>query len=202
MYRLSIEDQAHIIDAYEREREAVGVGWGKCFCGCGEFSLLSSHTGKAEQRLRFFPNRFKRNHAVAQLTGKPEKYVSEDRGHDTPCWVWQLKASTNGYGHITVGGRTKLAHRHYYEMHKGKIPAGLSIDHLCRVRECVNPDHLEAVPMHVNQRRGDRTILSVELVEALKIAHKSGVELPVLETLTGIKRRTIQAAIYGENWIK
>lgn len=170
---------------------------GYCWCGCGEQPPLATYTRPEKGIFKGQPRRFIRNHHVKKV-----QYLEQDMGYSSPCWVWQMKIGNNGYGHISVGGRDRLAHRYYYELHKEPIPAGLSIDHLCRVRHCVNPDHLEAVPMHINQRRGGRTILNEELVEALREAHRCGVLLPTLEVLTGIKRRTLRAAIHGENWTK
>lgn len=61
------------------------------------------------------------------------------------CWLWLCKPNAGGYGQLTVNGRTWPAHRLSYTLHVGPIPIGLDIDHLCRVRLCVRPDHLEAV---------------------------------------------------------
>lgn len=62
----------------------------------------------------------------------------------------------DGYGNCCINGIKKnfLPHRVSYEFHKGQIPKGLHIDHLCRVRDCINPDHLEAVTPGENVRRG------------------------------------------------
>ena len=71
------------------------------------------------------------------------------------CWFWVGGMSTRDYGVIyTSRGHNIRAHRVAYEMTKGSIPAGLVIDHLCRVHCCVNPDHLEAVTQAENVRRG------------------------------------------------
>ncbi len=71
----------------------------------------------------------------------------------TGCWLWTAAMKPNGYGCFGLGAQ-QYAHRVSYERHKGPIPEGLEIDHLCRVRNCVNPDHLEAVTHRENVRRG------------------------------------------------
>lgn len=80
----------------------------------------------------------------------PTRYEVDDRG----CWIWQLSTTSDGYGKATVQGRRLYAHRVSYEEHVGPIPEGLTIDHLCGVRACVNPAHLEPVPLAENIRRG------------------------------------------------
>ena len=69
------------------------------------------------------------------------------------CHLWTAYVMPNGYGTFKVNGRMVLAHRFAYELAKGPIPHGLHIDHLCRVRCCVNPHHLEAVTPRENERR-------------------------------------------------
>jgi len=73
----------------------------------------------------------------------------------TDCWLWLGKIERNGYGRFWYNGRCVFAHRFAYEDAKGPIPEGLSIDHLCRNRGCVNPSHLEAVTNRVNLLRGE-----------------------------------------------
>lgn len=72
------------------------------------------------------------------------------------CWLWTASVDRGGYGkfrHSTDSGWVR-AHRWAYEHLVGPIPNGLVIDHLCRVRNCVNPDHLEPVTNRENTLRG------------------------------------------------
>lgn len=71
------------------------------------------------------------------------------------CWMWTAYRNPDGYGQFRVGGRTVYAHRFAYELMVGPIPDGLQIDHLCRVRACVNPSHMEPVTPKMNTRRGE-----------------------------------------------
>jgi hypothetical protein len=72
----------------------------------------------------------------------------------TPCWLWMACCDKNGYGQFGIRGKTYLAHRVSYEILQRSIPEGLTLDHLCRVRHCVNPNHLEPVIKLVNTMRG------------------------------------------------
>lgn len=65
---------------------------------------------------------------------------------------WNFRCNSN-YGSIRVDGKQLAAHRYSYAIHRGEIPEGMVIDHLCRNTRCVNPDHLEAVSLAENSRR-------------------------------------------------
>lgn len=70
------------------------------------------------------------------------------------CWLWMGWVNTEGYGQFGASGRSMGAHRWGYIALAGAIPAGLQLDHKCRVRCCVNPAHLEPVTNQENARRG------------------------------------------------
>jgi len=69
------------------------------------------------------------------------------------CWLWTAGKFPAGYGCLGVGGKSVLTHRFSYELLVGPIPEGLEIDHLCRVRACCNPSHLEPVTSAENVQR-------------------------------------------------
>lgn len=71
------------------------------------------------------------------------------------CLVWTGTFASNGYGVATVAGRQWKAHRLSYVVAKGRIPADLVLDHLCRRKACINPEHLEPVQNGENVLRGE-----------------------------------------------
>lgn len=75
----------------------------------------------------------------------------------TGCWEWTAGKSSGGYAMMYLEGKMIYAHRWSYEYYNASIPSKHSIDHLCRVRHCVNPNHLEAVTSKENTRRGDHS---------------------------------------------
>lgn len=78
-----------------------------------------------------------------------------ERIPESGCWIWVGSVKRNGYGHMKAlhSNGTAPAHRVVYEVYRGPIPRGMDLDHLCRVRCCVNPLHLEPVTRHENLRR-------------------------------------------------
>lgn len=94
-------------------------------------------------------NRF----AVVPVAERFEDHFVED---DAGCWVWFGALDRKGYGRIVDGhGRKWLAHRWAFAALRHPVPDSLTLDHLCRVRRCVNPWHLEAVASGTNTLRGD-----------------------------------------------
>lgn len=74
----------------------------------------------------------------------------------TGCWLWQGAKQSRGYGSVGDGkGSSALAHRVSWELHNGGIPPGLTVDHRCHTKSCINPAHLELVPAALNSARGN-----------------------------------------------
>ena len=76
------------------------------------------------------------------------------RGSDSECWIWTGALAHHGYGQVMYESKQQKAHRVLYQILVGPIPDGLTLDHLCRQRACVNPAHLEPVTMRENLLRG------------------------------------------------
>ena len=81
--------------------------------------------------------------------------VSSHRPDLGPCWIWKGHLSSKGYGLVWNRGRNERAHALTYKLLIGPTPKGLEPDHLCRVRNCANPFHLEFVTHKENVLRGE-----------------------------------------------
>ena len=99
-----------------------------------------------------------------------EKFWEKVKKTDT-CWLWQSGVNQAGYGRFWIKNKgAVMAHRFSYELVKGKIPAIKCLDHLCRIHNCVNPDHLEVVSVRENIMRG----IGITAVNARKTECKRG----------------------------
>lgn len=84
-----------------------------------------------------------------------ERFMRHVTVADSGCWEWTGGTDPTGYGRFHLDGRSPLAHRVAYEMWVEPIPAGRTVDHICRRRHCVNPDHLRTLGQSANvARRG------------------------------------------------
>lgn len=151
---------------------------GFCQCGCGAKTSIAR-----QNRPRFGwvigePLRFILNHDKRKFRDP------WDVDPVTGCWIWKLCLGKKGYGNY--GGR--LAHLVIYEKFKGAKPPNTTLDHTCRVRKCVNPDHLEPVPHRINCHRGLRTKITTEDVLEIRALIASGVRSSIVAKRFGIAR--------------
>lgn len=142
--------------------------YGYCRCGCGQRTEPQPQSIHARGVVRGEPKPYApghRNRRPAPSEGT--HYRIEDRGYSSPCWIW-LRALTRGYGTIGRGGKQYYAHRYLYEQQHGPIEEGLHLDHLCRVTQCCNPEHLEPVTPAENCHRSTVMKLTDEDVKAIR----------------------------------
>lgn len=181
--------QRHPVDPNRHQPSGI------CECGCGLPTPVIARTRRgavAGDFRRFFPG-----HQLREPIRKPE-YRLEDRGYRTPCWIWIYGRTGSGYGGYPVGRRVVQAHRVIYEREVGPIPEGLELDHLCRVRECVNPDHLEPVTSAQNAYRSPlRTRLTAADVREIRESRASDT---ALAARYGVVRQTINDIRRGRRW--
>lgn len=173
---------------------------GFCQCGCGEHTGTWEKTSKVLGRIKGQPKRFVHNHHGRK---SPVEYVEEDRGYETPCWVWRRATGSCEYGSLRdqEKGYSRRAHILYFERRYGPVPDGLELDHLCRVRSCVNPEHLEPVTHAENMRRAGHNKLSRGLVAELKAKHATGAfTVAELARMFGINRNHVTDVVSGKAW--
>lgn len=138
-------------------------------------------------------NAVKRRHNVGLLN-----FYSKIKATDG-CWEWQAFRNPKGYGMWSYKGKPWLAHRFAYQIAVGDLEEGLVIDHLCRNRACVRPDHLEQVKQAVNCKRGEVATKTHcrqghSLADAFIRTHKSGPQ-------AGYTRRLCRQCAYA-GWRK
>lgn len=119
---------------------------GRCLCGCGQRTSIAPYTSRRMGWVQGHPVSYVLGHAPIPPARPrapigPVDYTVEDRGYQTPCWVWLHHVNRRGYGRL----HGRLAHRAMYEQQVGPIPDDHELHHLCRVRLCVNADHLTVV---------------------------------------------------------
>jgi hypothetical protein len=135
---------------------------------------------------------------------KGPDYAVAPRGYATPCWIWLGATNNKGYGVMTTGGETRLAHVVYYERANGLVPEGKELDHLCGVPLCIAPDHQEPVTHLENIRRGRKCKLTIELARVIRAEYIALGDTWGKQSILGRKYRlspsTIYSVIHGKTW--
>jgi hypothetical protein len=166
---------------------------GLCQCGCGQKTKVAKYDNPVRGHVKGEYRRFIRGHR--EFWTIPE-FVIDDSG----CWVWQRRKDDFGYAMRPKGGyRSERVHIQNYEEKYGPVPTGKELDHLCRNRACINPEHLEPVPHVVNVRRGRAAKVKESDVLAIR-ANKVSTHRQLAERF-GVNRSTIRKIRYGKTWV-
>jgi len=133
--------------------------------------------------------------ADPQSVSALDRWTAQYEVDSNGCWIWTGRISLAGYGQFSSPERkTVNAYRWGYEQLVGAIPGGLHLDHLCRVRACVNPAHLEPVTCRENVLRG----VGVTAVNASKTHCLRGHEFTLANTRMKGRRRICRACSRAE----
>jgi hypothetical protein len=160
-----------------------------CRCGCGERpnpgrQYINGHNRRGlywhADPIVYFERRIRR----------------EDRGYASECWLWQGPVKANGYAqfHYRTGPDQQggqQAHRWRWEQDNGPVPEGHHLDHLCKVRRCVNPAHLEPVTPLENARRSKSCKLTDEQARAIFRRKENGEATKDLAAEFDVSRSTV-----------
>jgi hypothetical protein len=114
-----------------------------------------------------------------------QRFTNKVNKAPSGCWEWIGGKFVKGYGQFYWDGVNGRAHRYSYEYFVAKIPKGLTIDHLCNNKSCVNPNHLEAVTMKINVLRSN----GISALNSRKVECLRGHKLTKENTLVRISSR-------------
>lgn len=174
-------------------------------CGCGTpvTRAKQSCTRRGHVNGEFIRFVSGHNRRITTFRPGPRHYDVNLAG----CWIWKGALNSWGYGRTTVNGRRVRAHRAYYEHFVGPVPPSLELDHLCRNRACVNPDHLEPVTHAENMRRAQFTRLTTARVIEIRAEHARRSGRGTMRSVArefaprwGVSERTLEHVIAGIGW--
>ena len=168
-----------------------------CQCGCGLPAPIAKQTNRKRgvikgQPCRYIPGHHNRKSLV--------DYIEEDRGHHTPCWIWQLYTTNKGRPLKIVSGKRVLAYRYYFQQRYGYLSNDLDLHHQCGVANCVNPTHVK--PM----TRGRHLSLHVRKLDESRVAKMRSIartgELTGndIAKLFGVSQPTVSCVLNRKTW--
>lgn len=116
------------------------------------------------------------------------------------CWLWPYAINSQGYGQLQISKKRYEAHKWMFEQIKGPVPHKSELDHICRQRSCINPEHLQPVSHAENCRRGYNAKLNEDKVRAIKSLFGTKSQREIAE-LYGVSRATIGLIFQGKRWL-
>jgi hypothetical protein len=162
---------------------------GLCKCGCGQRTNAPKWSNTKRGHVAGEPFDYIVGHNGRRYE---DTWLVDDRGFESPCWIWQGRKDRLGYGRL----KTKtVAHRWAYEQKHGPLSPKLHLDHLCEQPSCVNPDHLRPITPAEHKRRHSK--LTWEQVEEIRRATTTQKEAAALYGVTEGHIGTIRR---GESW--
>lgn len=169
-----------------------------CECGCGTPTSIITRNDTNRGWVKGEYKRFIKEHTL-RPTHKPVKWWVNPI---TECWEWLLSIRPDGYGSYKENGKTLLAHRWLYQkIKKVTLPLYAELDHLCRVRHCVNPDHLEPVTRATNIRRGATPVINMDIARLLRADYAIGnTSEHKLARKYKISRGLVHNVLNGSTW--
>lgn len=169
---------------------------GLCYCGCGGIPGLRRKSYKKRGWMAGDRLMYVTGHGGAEAKLLPVRYKIDE---ETGCWVWQLQLVA-GYGKVKKANKVNYAHVYHWTEVNGPVPTGKFLDHLCRNKACVNPDHLEPVTAAQNSQRGANAKLNWEKVREIRKAYADGSNSKALAPLYGVTAGHIMDVVNQVCW--
>jgi len=166
-------------------------------CGCGCLQPLFEGNSIYDGVLK--------NHMPSRRVPNTPSFLVIDTGYKSPCWVWQGATNKWGYAKLKRSGKTHAGHRFFYKAYiDPELPSSKSgkdgLDHLCRIRKCVNPMHLDPVTCAENIRRGSTSKLSPEQVNTIRMRALSGENQRNIAKNFDIQQNQVSRIKTGTRW--
>jgi len=182
---------------YAQECAGVGVAFGECFCMCGSKTKIIACSNLPDRLVKGLPYRYVKGHGHKTRVLGSARYEEKDTGYSTKCWIWLMTADKEGYGRISLNGKSVAAHRHFFEERYGSISRGLELHHKCEQSLCVNPDHTEALTSIEHRNRHGRSTVSVDDIIKTFELRSLGVTWKSISLAVGIKDDTLESIYSG-----
>jgi hypothetical protein len=173
------------------------VIYGYCHCGCGELTQIAKYSKKQSGWIKGIHRKYVRGHGTRIDTSKA--YIVDEA---TGCWIWIRGKNKDGYGQITVNGKSMDAHKYFYVKKYGPVPKGKELDHfVCQNRACCNPDHVEPVTDAENVQRGKSAKVTKQRVICIRVLYATKkFRQSDLSELFGVCQVQIGRIVNKESW--